>query len=347
MSRILQIGLGGFGRLHLQAWLEMGFRDQLWVAELSAERRAWAIERGVPPEHVLADFRAGLDQVDAVDIVTATDTHTPLCRAALEAGRDVFIEKPMTPTSEDARQLCELAERQGRLIQVGYYYRVHPIARWIREQVRAGALGTLRYVTGRFLGFKRARTDVGVTHTDAIHFLDLITWLLGAEPADVFAVTRDHFDRGLEDLSIVLLTYPGQVLAQIESGYIQPGRWNDRVVPNAKTSKELVLCGSQATIEADFETGTVELHRVRHELRDGVWQLANEGSARPALPAIGPVEQVKLELQAFLDCVRTRVVPEANAVDSGLRLAELMEAVYQSATQRRIVILPSLERATA
>ena len=344
MTRILQIGAGGFGRMHLQAWLELGYRDALWIAELSPERRAWAIARGVPREQVLADFRARLDATDVVDIVTATDTHGALCRAALAARKDVFIEKPFTMTSAEARELVALAEQQERIVQVGYYYRVHPIAQWIKAQLAGGALGDVRYINAKFLGFKRARTDVGVTHTDAIHFLDLINWLLVDEPLDVFAVTRDHFKRGLEDLSVVLLTYPDGVVAHVESGYIQPGQWNDRVVPHAKTTKTLVVCGSRATIEADFETGTVELFRVYHEQRDGIWQLVNDGSTRPALPAVGPVDQVKLELEAFLRCVATRAMPEANATGSGVALAELIEAVYRSAAQRHIVELTSLDQ---
>lgn len=337
MRRVGLIGLGGFGRLHLQAWLEMGYREHLHVAELSAERRTWAVARGLPAAHVTDDFRRWLRDVDIVDIVTATDTHAPLCREALEAGKDVFVEKPMTLTAAQARELADAVQAAGRVLQVGYYYRVHPISQWMKQQIASGSLGRLRYIAGRFLGFKRARTDVGVTHTDAIHFLDLANWLVGSFPEDVFAVTRDHFGRGLEDLSVVLLTYPDGLLANVESGYLQPGRWNDRVVPHAKTTKEFTICGSEATLHADFETGEVERFSVRHELRDGVWQLAARGSERPALPAIGPVEQVRLELEAFLRCVEGRTRPEANVTDSGVRLAELMEALYQSAAQRAVV----------
>ena len=68
--------------MHVQAWLELGYRDSLWVAELSPERRAWAAGRGIPPERIGPDFRAWLAGADLVDIVTATDTHAPLCREA-------------------------------------------------------------------------------------------------------------------------------------------------------------------------------------------------------------------------------------------------------------------------
>lgn len=335
--RILQIGLGGFGRMHLQAWLELGWRERLFVAETDPQRLALARGRGVPAEQTGADPRPFLEAVDAVDIVTGTDTHAALIRRALEAGKDVFVEKPMTATSAEAEALKALAQERGRVLQVGYYYRVHPISRWIADRIASGALGRLRYLSGRFMGFKRPRTDVGVTYTDAIHFIDLFNAFLKAQPTEAFAVIRDHLGRGLEDLSVALLTYPGGILAKIESGYIQPGRWNDRVVPQAKTTKEITLCGEAATVEADFETGRVELHRVRHVKRDGAWALLNEGMEQPALPSVGPVEQVKIELEDFLRCVSDRSEPAANADQSGVALARLMEALYRSAREGRSV----------
>ena len=78
-----------------------------------------------------------------------------------------------------------------------------------------GELGELRYLAGNFSGFKRARKDVGCTANDAVHFLDLFNWLLGAAPLEAFAIQRDHFGRGLEDLSLILLTYPSGALAKV------------------------------------------------------------------------------------------------------------------------------------
>ncbi len=339
-SKVLLVGLGGFGENHLKAWCEMGWRDNLFVAEMNPARHEECRLLGVPAQQVGPDFHPFLPHAELVDIVTPSTSHFQLCTEALEAGKDVFVEKPMAMNSEEALKLTQIVSRTGRILQVGYYYRFHPLADWIRERIQQGDLGQIRYIAGRFLGFKRARTDVGVTHTDAIHFFDLINHLLGSHPEQVFAVTRDHFGRGLEDLSVVLLQYPGGILANVESGYIQPGQWNDRVVPNAKTTKTLTVCGSQATLEADFETGVAELFKVRHTLKEGVWQLINEGSSRPPVASVGPVDQVRLELEAFLRSVQTRQQPGPNVWESGLVLAELMETIYRSAGQKRIVQIP-------
>jgi len=337
--RILQIGLGGFGRNHLRAWQEMGRLDDLSVAEMDQSRLAACRAVGIPDERLSTDFTRLLDRADVVDIVTPSTSHYALCAAALEAGKDVFVEKPMTMTSGEAVKLGDLAARRGRMLQVGYYYRFHPLSRHVKERLQRGEAGDLRYISGNFMGFKRARTDVGVTHTDAIHFIDLFNWWFGAPPDQVYAVIRDHWNRGMEDTSIALFTYRGGAIAKVESGYVQPGRWRDKVVPNAFTSKEALVVGSRATAEIDFETESLAWHDVHHEARDGTWWPAMGGTIVPNVGTASPVQMIAAELADFFRSVETRRRPEANVIGSGIVLARLMEALYESARVDRPVQL--------
>ena len=336
--RILQIGLGGFGRNHLRAWHHMRLGEGLHIAELSPALHAEAAAFNLPAERIGTDVARFIDNVDIVDIVTPSTSHFDLCKMALERGKDVFVEKPMTMTSGEAEALAKLASDTGRLLQVGYYYRFHPMSPRLRAMVRDGELGDIRYLSGNFMGFKRARTDVGVTHTDGIHFIDLFNWLLGAPPSRVFAVTRDHFSRGLEDFSVVMLEYPGgpaasaPIVAKVESGYIQPGRWRDKVVPNAFTSKEIAVSGSKATVQLDFETEYMQIHRVHQEFLNDTWTPVFEGTDTPVTPTGDTIQMIAAELTDFLDCVGTRRRPSADAVGSGVVLARVMESLYASAS---------------
>lgn len=337
--RVLLVGLGGFGRNHLRAWCEMGMGDWLYVAELLEPRHAECRKFNLPTERVTTDYREFLDRVDIVDIVTPTESHFSLCREAVLAGKDVFVEKPMTMILEEAVEVADLVAGYRRVLQVGYYYRFHPISVHLKERVDAGEMGDLRYLSGQFMGFKRARTDVGVTHTDAIHFIDLFNWLVGSPPDECYAVTRDHFKRDMEDCSIVLLQYPGGVLAKVESGYVQPGRWRDKVVPGAFTTKEVFVVGTRATAEVDFEAESFVMHDIHHEFRDGTWWPVHRGSTMLNVGMAMPVEMVKLELATFLQHVQRRSLPMANAVASGVILARLIEAIYRSARENRPVAL--------
>ena len=329
--KILLVGLGGFGRNHLRAWHEMGLGSDIYVADLDTARHADTQQFNLPTDHLTTDYRKFLDAVDVVDIVTPSTSHFQLAKDALEAGKHVFVEKPMTMTSPEARDLAETVERTGRALQVGYYYRFHPVSIELHKSIGEGKLGDLRYMSGNFMGFKRARTDVGVTHTDGIHFIDLFNWFMGGPPEQVFAVVRDHFQRGLEDSSVVLLQYPNGVWAKVESGYIQPGKWQDKVVSNAYTSKDIFVCGSLATAEVDFESEFMTVHDVHQEFLNDTWTPVNAGSSTPNTATATPVQMIQAEFKDFLECAETNRRPSANAVGSGIVLAQVMEAIYESA----------------
>lgn len=329
--RILQVGLGGFGRNHLRAWHHMRLGEGLHIAELNPALHAEAAAFNLPAERITANVADFIDDVDIVDIVTPSTSHFELCKLALEHGKDVFVEKPMTMTSAEADSLAKLASDAGRLLQVGFYYRFHPMSPRLRAMVKDGELGDIRYLSGNFMGFKRARTDVGVTHTDGIHFIDLFNWLLGSPPSRVFAVTRDHFSRGLEDFSVVMLEYPNGTTAKVESGYIQPGRWRDKVVPGAFTTKEIFVSGSKATVQVDFETEYMQVHRVHQEFLNNTWTPVFEGSDTPLTPTGDTIQMIAAELTDFLECVGTRRRTSADPIGSGVVLARVMEHLYASA----------------
>ena len=205
--RVLQVGFGAFGPVHLEAWLRLGCGDRLWLADPDPAARARAAVWNLPPERVVADFGAVLGEVDVVDVLTPTPQHGAVCGAALDAGLDVFCEKPLTLAPAEAVRLARRVDETGRVFQVGYYFRHHPLFRHARERVAAGDLGALRYLSGTFAGFKRARADIGVTASDAVHFLDYFNWLAGAAPLRVQALRRDHLGRGLDDLALILVEY--------------------------------------------------------------------------------------------------------------------------------------------
>jgi predicted dehydrogenase len=336
--RVLQVGFGGFGPVHLQAWLRLGLGGRLWVADPDPAARARAGAFNLPAERLVADYREALESVDVVDVVAATDHHLEICTAALGAGRDVFAEKPLTLDLAGSRAISDAVARSGRILQVGYYFRHHPLGRYVRARVGEGALGELRYLSASFTGFKRARRDSGALGNDAVHFLDLFGWLKGGLPAEVFAIRRDHFGRGFDDLALVLLTYPDGMVGKVEVGYIQPGRWPDTIVPGAQATKEMAVCGSEGAIEVDFQIERLIWHRVRHELHeDGLWRPVFKDAHLPNLPASNPVDVLESELREFLGHVEARSEPEANARACGVDMARLLEAIGRSAETGRPV----------
>jgi UDP-N-acetylglucosamine 3-dehydrogenase len=334
-TRVLQAGYGAFGPVHLEAWLRLGCGGQLWLADPDPAARDRAAAWNLPQDRVVADFRSVLGEVDVVDVLTPTPQHHEVCAAALAAGRDVFCEKPLTLRTDEAERLAAQAENHGRILQVGYYFRHHPLFRHARERIVAGDLGELRYLSGTFAGFKRARADIGVTASDAVHFLDYFNWLIGAPPARVQAIRRDHFGRGLDDLALILLEWPNGVVGRIEAGLIQPGRHADLITPGALTSKEVALCGSEGAFEIDFPAERLIWHRVRHERQDGLWRPVFEDARIKHLPPATAVDVLASELREFLGHVAARSRPDADATRSGIDIARLLAAIERAAATGR------------
>jgi predicted dehydrogenase len=324
--RVLLVGVGRWGEKHLRVLRDL--RAELWVADRSAERRAWAERHGLEPARIVSDVRAALDAVEAVDVVTPADTHAAVTGAALAAGRHCFVEKPLALTAAEGRRLAAWAREAGRVLQVGHIFRFHPATAVLREALAAGRIGRVRFATARFAGFKRPRPDVGVTHTDAIHIFDLFAHLLGLAPMRVTAVQHDFLGRDLDDLSVTVVHY-GDVPAVVQADYFTPGVW-----------RECVLVGEEGSLVADYAASTVTLHQTVHQRRDGGWEARDAG--KELLP-VADGEPLRIELEAFLQACRGQ---RANPVPGGdgVSALEVVEAAALAARLGRAVALDEIRR---
>jgi UDP-2-acetamido-3-amino-2,3-dideoxy-glucuronate N-acetyltransferase len=327
--RILLIGLGGFGKNHLRVWRELG--QEVLACDANPGALALCDTYGIPADHRSRTLAPLLERADAVDIVTPTDSHFGLAQQCLAARKDVFIEKPVTLRSEEALELKALAERTQQIVQVGHIFRFNPAAQYLKTAIQGGTIGRLRYLQGFFKGFKRMRTDVGVTQTDSIHFIDLFNWFVGALPQAVTAVTRDHFDRGLDDVSHLLLEYERGPLAHIEAGYFDP-----------ETVRRVTLIGEAGCLRSDIVAQQVELFHHRH-VRKGAAVSAAPGAVE--LPRLTTKEPLEQELRNFLECVQQRRRPLAG-LEEGYATLRVVEAAYESSrTGRRVPITSAAEAA--
>jgi predicted dehydrogenase len=108
---------------------------ELFVADTAAERLDLARKAGLREARLSADPFAFKNAVDAVVVATPAQSHFDLCQEFLEAGKDVFVEKPITLESADAMRLVELAERRGRVLQVGHIFRFDSATQWMRDAI--------------------------------------------------------------------------------------------------------------------------------------------------------------------------------------------------------------------
>jgi len=301
----------------------------LYVAEVDEKRLEPARKLGLPPDHLTTNYRSFLDKVAGVVVVTPAQTHFPLCREFIERGKDVFVEKPITLASSEARQITELAEKHKRILQVGYIFRFDPASQWLRDAIQEGRFGRVQMLRSNFSGFKRPRNDSGVMFADAIHFVDLFNYFMRGTPTRVFAVNQDFMGRGMEDASLLSLEYTssrGVTWATVETNYFLPGKF-----------REVTVIGGELSAVCDYNVAQYKIKTfANRHVREGNDFKAVEGALHQVESP--PEEPLLAELRAFVNSIQTRQSPRADGW-SGYDSVRVLEAATESATTGKIVEL--------
>jgi UDP-N-acetylglucosamine 3-dehydrogenase len=327
LPRVLLVGVGRWGANHLRVWQALGM--ELFVADCSAAQRSACRDAGVPADHLATDAADVLDRVDVVDVVTPVDSHYRVALAALEAGKDVFVEKPLAATSDEAAALDRRAAELGRVLQVGHIFRYDPAVEFVRGAIARDELGPIRYLHGRFTGFKRPRADCGVTAADALHFIDLFGFLLGCSPRAVSAHLSDLLGRGMDDASWVRLEYD-RAFGIVEANYFSPDK-----------DRRVIVVGERGTAVCDLAAchERVRIYANQH-VRDGQAWKAVEGQR--TVPRLAQAEPLARELDAFVASWRTREQPLADAA-AGCSVIRIIEAAQRSSETGQAVALQERE----
>ena len=327
MTKVLLLGLGRWGVNHLRNL--SGLPVELYVAETDRQRLEPAGKLGLPAGRLTTDYRELAPKVDCVVVVTPAQTHFAICRDLLASGKDVFVEKPITLVSAEARQLKELAEKRRCILQVGHIFRFDPASQWLRDAVQGGQFGRVQILRSNFSGFKRPRNDSGVMFADAIHFVDLFNYIVGRTPSRVLAVTQDFLGRGMEDASLLSLEYAwekGPTWGTVETNYFLPGKF-----------REVTVTGSELSAVCDYNAAQYKIKTfANRHVQAGADVKAVEGALHQIESP--PEEPLLAELRAFIESVQTRKAPRADG-QAGVDSVRVIEAAMESARTGQTVEL--------
>src|SRR3984957_15455195 len=328
MTKVLLLGLGRWCANHLRNLNNLPI--ELYVAEVGDKQLEPARKLGLPANRLTTNYKDFAGLVDGVVVVTPAQAHFPLCKEFLEAGKDVFVEKPLTLANDESKQLAELADKTKRILQVGHILRFDPATLWLRDAIHNGEFGKVNMLRGHFGGFKRPRNDSGVMFADGIHFVDLFNFLLGTLPKTVTAIHHDFMGRGMDDVSLVSLEYEtahGKTWATVENDYFIPGKF-----------REVIVCGDKLSAVCDYNVAQykIKTYANTHSPAGGKDFKANEGVVTQI--ETPPEEPLLAELRAFIDSIKTRATPRADAW-SGYNAARVLNAALESVKTGKAVTL--------
>lgn len=283
--RAAVIGVGYLGRFHAQKYAALDGVDLVGVCDLDPVRAgAVADEVGAPP---VVDYRELLDQVDAVSVVVPTEGHFQVAKDFLEAGVDVLVEKPFTKALEQADELIALAEKKGRIIQVGHLERFNPVVQDLFGELKDPVF----FECTRVARFKARSLDVDVVMDMMIHDIDLI---LGMVPVglDLIHAVGVPAVSDVPDMASVRLVFKNGCVANVTASRIslKEERMMRIFQPTAYFRLDLLRRRLTVVRGVSYMAGVVP--RVKQERRRH-----SEG------------DPLYAEVLAFVDCVRHRVEP--------------------------------------
>ncbi|MBE0476166.1 MAG: Gfo/Idh/MocA family oxidoreductase [Coriobacteriia bacterium] len=260
--------------------------------------------------------------VDAVVVASSAPSHFGLAKRALEAGKHVFVEKPLTLTSRDAEELVRLADDRRLTLMVGHLMEYHSAIEWIRDRIAAGDLGEVLYVYGQRLNLGKVRTEENAFWSLAPHDVSIVLYLLGESPDYVSANGAAYVTPGVQDTVFANLHFPSGKMANIHVSWLDPHKVRKFTIVGSK--KMLVFDDMEATEKVWIYDKGVEPPEA---LPYGADLQLRFGEIR--VPFIEMSEPLAKEVQHFLDRVTDGETPRSDGRD-GLRVVRVLEAVDES-----------------
>lgn len=319
------IGAGYWGPNLIRNVADAPGAELVAICDVDAERLE-KMGRRYPGARLVADAAElwNDDSVRAVVIATPASSHRELGLAAMRAGKDVLIEKPLAGTVEECRALIRCAEENGAVLMVGHTFLFNAAVRKIRELVETGEIGEILYVYSSRVNLGRIRQDVNALWNVAPHDVSIVNYVLGATPTRARAVGRSFLQPGIEDVVFAVFEYPGGTIAHVHSSWLDPG----------KIRRTTFVGTKQMIVYDDVESeGKVKIYdkgvrRASPEAEYGEFQLRLH-SGDIHIPKITFTEPLAEECGHFLECVRARSRPITDGRD-GLAVVAALEAAGRS-----------------
>jgi predicted dehydrogenase len=322
------IGVGYWGPNLVRTFLEIPEATVLAVADRDPARLEYVRSRHPQIRRFTTNhrdlFSLGLD---AVVISTPPETHFTIASDCLHQGLDVLVEKPLTTDSQGALRLIDLAESNDRIMMVGHIGAFNPAVGALRDMVRGGELGEIRYVDAVRAGLGLFHPSLNVIWDLAPHDVAILLAILGDRPESVSAHGLACVQRSVEDIAYMTLTFSNGVLAHTRMSWLDPYK-----------TRRITIVGSKKMVVYD----DLEMHEkikiydkrvsaVRQTETFGEFQFAYHYGGVVS-PYIHFEEPLKVECHHFVECVMERREPLTDG-RNGLQVVEVIEAAQRSLRQ--------------
>jgi predicted dehydrogenase len=317
------IGLGYWGPNLARNLSEHPRSELAWLCDIDAEALAAAgtRHRGVPTTTDVQELLAD-PELDAVAIVTSVSTHYELAAAALDAGKHVFIEKPLAASSAEAIDLIQRADEEGLVLFPGHTFLYSPPVVKIKEILEAGDLGEIYFISMSRVNLGLHQHDVSVVWDLGPHDFSILRYWLGQLPSEVSAITRSCVLPNTPDVAFINMRFATGTICHLELSWLSP----------SKLRRTAIVGSRRMLIYDDLSTEPIRIFDSGADLPDpetfGEFRMSYR-TGDIVSPHIEATEPLALEVGDFCAAVLDRVEPRSSA-QIGLDVVRAIEAVASS-----------------
>ncbi|HEU4963876.1 MAG TPA: Gfo/Idh/MocA family oxidoreductase [Bacilli bacterium] len=310
LAKVAVCGAGQWGRNLVRTFEELGALGGVVDPSSVIREQVREFYPAVPVyesyEPVLTD-----PSIRGVVIATPVATHFELARTCLLAGKDVYVEKPITLTVAEAVELNRLAQEREAVLMVGHLLLYQPAVQWIKRFVDSGGLGELCGLHQQRCKLGRVRRVEDVLWSFGVHDLAVLLHLVGEAPERVEVAAQTVLQPGIADDVHLHLGFGHGVQAHLHVSWLWP-----------EQERRLVVVGTRGMLAYDEQTQTVTLHK--KSVRDDL-SIRDEGAS---VVFRGEEAPLRLECQHFLDCLRDRSKPLSDGT-SAVEVIKVLERAQQ------------------
>lgn len=305
MLNIAQIGVGYWGPNLLRNLISNKRCKVSAVIDLSSERRDY-VQRNYPAVKVSSnvDDLFKDPEINAVVIATPVASHYDLAIKALEAGKHIFVEKPLARSVGEVEKIGEAAAKKGLVAMVGHTFLFNEAVRYVKKLIDSREVGDVRYIYSQRLNLGRIRSDVDALWNLAPHDISIIQYWLGdPEPVSVVRRGVDYIQNGLDDVVFLNIMYSNKIMANIHVSWLDPLRLRSMIIVG---SEKMVVYDDTAENKIAIYDKGIDRKAVLGENMDfdnQYFPSFNHRSGDVLLPKINFQEPIKVEIDHFIDCV--------------------------------------------
>lgn len=308
---VAQFGCGYWGPNLLRNFSTLKNCRVKYVVDASGDRRAF-VQANFPRTQAIDSTAVALadPEIDAIVIATPAASHFALALAALQAGKNVFVEKPLATRAAEVDELARVAAQKNLVVMVGHTFIYNAAVRYVKKLIDAGDLGEIRYLYSQRLNLGRIRSDIDALWNFAPHDISIIQYWLGNPPP--LSVSRQgmaYMQEGIDDVVFLSLTYPGKIMANIHVSWLDPQKVRKMIVVG---SRKMVVYDDIADDKIAIYDKGIDRRAVLGENMDFDHTRPPEFNYRSGdilLPQVKFIEPLRVEAEHFLDCIKNKTTP--------------------------------------